>query len=445
MISCRANSQKYNDSAGLPQTELRHSLYTGSPVRQLVEVLLEYLLLTSISITFIPNSITDTFRLWGLPAVNFIWLAFFVTASAVFFSRKKRSKTLFLIYALGFGYMALVGVTRSDHPFFSFSDFCRDLVFTSGLLGGIAWGGIVDQERARSFELRLAALAVILLTLTQVGLALGVIPAVVSEGRVFEPSQFSSSYFVMALAPMLWLTPPKEPRLHWLSGRRCLAIFGLVAVGLFSLISVTRSSFLLFIFSVLAIILITSPRWRVMMVFLGLGGVLALHYSTTTTDIVSEVTKMGPIGQRFALLVDARSEIRFQEIQELISQTSGSELIFGKGYGIGFISSIAGDDLQSTVLNPHVGVLAFLQKGGILVFLASLAPLAFALRRLFARSVCRQGKALYFGIIFFYACGSISGGWYIMPFFLLGYSLSRIGELDQEWAELGRRKRRPCT
>ena len=336
--------------------------------------------------------------------------------------------------------MTLVGFTRSGHKFFSGADLLRDLIFTSGILGGIAWGQIIHSARAIRFEFRLAVIAVIALIFSQVGVYFGLITAIESEGRVYEPGQFSSTYFILALAPMIWVTPFGGLKFKKILRRRCTVVIGMVSVALFSLVSATRSVLLLLIVSIGLIIWIVLPRRITAIVFIvTLSAILTCFLSS---EFSIDLLQIGFIGERFLRLSDIQSEIRFQEIQDLIGQMSISELLFGKGFGIGFISIVGGEDMQSTVLNPHVGLLAFLQKGGVIIFFGSLAPLVFALWHL---SVTNRGShymALVAGIIFYFVCGSISGGWYITPFALLGYCMSRVVVLHREGVLAEQRKSR---
>lgn len=374
-------------------------------------------------LTFLPIAVTGDLRLYGIPFVNYLWLIFLVCVSAGVLLNRAASRSALWACAACIVYMGVVGLLHSRHMFFSYADWFRDVLFSSGVFGGCAWGLRLNQVQAVAFERRLFMLASVMLLANQVGIALGVVSAYEFDGRVLDPSQYSSSYFVLGLAAVVIATRTLSRRSSARALYSGMVVAGLASVLWFTLVSVTRSTMILLAAVVGMILWISIPRLK--LAGIALFGTCLMLAVISSGGVSLTSAQFGSIGERFTLLHDARSEVRYKEIEDLLSQMPLSERIFGRGFGVGFLSSAAGEDLKLTALNPHVGILSFFQKGGVVVMTIALLPLFAAMRFLLAAKTMRMLKAYSGIVVFFYICASISGGWFITPLFLLGYGIAR--------------------
>jgi hypothetical protein len=128
-------------------------------------------------------------------------------------------------------------------------------------------------------------------------------------------------------------------------------------------------------------------------------------------------------------------EPRYLEVKSLFQQLSKWDIVFGTGFGSRYAAY--GTGVSDLAFAPHVGVLAFLQKGGVMLFLlCAVLPAAAALWRLFAERTGTIKLTCWGSVLIYLFVSSLSGGWYIFPLFLYGTFLalatsSRPLEVDQ--------------
>jgi len=369
-------------------------------------------------------------RVLGYPLVNYVWVVFILIVIPAFLLKPNVPKQIFWAYSLALCLMTLRGALQYQSPFFTAANLVRDGLFSSGVVGGVAFGALVSRHEAIRFEKRIALIAIGSLAIVQIGVMYNILTPTRIQERELDPSQYSSSYFALVLIPIIWFSKDFNERKKAFLFRRGLALGGIIAVATFSVVSATRTTTILLLVTISAISWISSRHARAF-----IAALVIILFSFVQTRTIFEpllVDKLGLLGARFSLLQDARSEVRIVEIEELFDQMSTGDFLIGKGYGVGFLSSAAGENLQYTALNPHIGVFSLLQKGGIGVFIASLIPCVIAAIRIFRSASNPRYYSLCFGVLFFFVCAAISGGWYFTPFFLLGYCLSRLEDMSEK-------------
>jgi hypothetical protein len=118
-------------------------------------------------------------------------------------------------------------------------------------------------------------------------------------------------------------------------------------------------------------------------------------------------------------------ESRSTEVSMLWGQIS-RDVVLGQGMGSRFISDVVveGDPLASA---PHIGILTFLMKGGVLVFAAyAIAPLVRALRVFFSAKSLTIERGAASSMLVYIALSCMSGGWNPIGLFLYGLAASAI-------------------
>jgi hypothetical protein len=129
-----------------------------------------------------------------------------------------------------------------------------------------------------------------------------------------------------------------------------------------------------------------------------------------------------------------QEESRWQEIKLWWPQVNG-DLAFGQGMGSRFVSNVVvnGNSLASA---PHLGILTFLMKGGVLLFLCcAIFPGLKAVRIILTPSIAESERGAAASVLMFIGLSCLSGGWY--PLSLFAYGLAIVSMTP----ERGKRKR----
>lgn len=380
--------------------------------------------------SFIPKYYTENVLLprIDIPFINGLWaLAFGFCATQIINVRTIENR-LFFAYAVGMVIMIFRGILNSSHPLFTWYYIAQDISTGFGVLGGIMFAQMLCLKAYLKVMLKIYYLAVIIIGITLFGIRSGFISAntIVIRNigeRIYDPAQFASSGFILFLAPCLWFNFPSTNILETKIVRRIFIVVGIFFALLTGYYSGTRSFVLWAIFVVGCMIIVIGRDYIKSGKIIFAAIVVVAVSVISMNELVVAVSKMGVIGDRFMQLEDVKSESRYYELEVLYEQMSTLDLCIGKGFGVGFISPIVGEDLTSDVLWPHIGLFAPWQKGGVFMFVASLIPAIMAIKIFVFERVSDLRQGFLIGVLQFFVLACVSGGWYFTTFFTLGSML----------------------
>jgi len=366
----------------------------------------------------VPYAYIDTWRISGLPGVNYIaCIAAF--ACAALMGRKSLGSLLLLVAFALYAYMAIEGALSRAEERWTLKLYLTDLLYSGMFLAGLVFG-IESQPKD---QVRVMAQSFVISTVGLIGitgaLAVGFLPSVGSAGRVFDPSQYILHYWQLSTATY-FIEFYKERRYL----RMAIGIPALLIAFIFPLYSVTRSSFL-FASSLVACLLLTQAKGSGKAVVLGLF-LIALPLFTLG-DGVEFIKGLGLLGERFSS-ESLTADMRYTETLALLEQLGGNYL-GGRGFGYAFYTPVVikGEGFEELGVTPHIGLISFLYKGGILVWLPFMAALIIAITLSILRSGADRYSAIVLGPLCLYAIvGSMSGGYGIYYMFMLGVVLATV-------------------
>jgi hypothetical protein len=383
--------------------------------------------------TFMPYSYTVGFRipLLNFPYINGIW--FVVTSLCLFFLLNRRiiCTKLFFLYTLGVLYVSIVGLFNTDSTYFKWYYYFQDLSIIIAVLVGIIFAENCDFKTYIKWIIGIFYIATSMLWFSIMQLnewSVGLLFRQFNDGsRLLDLAQYNSSYFILTYAILIWFIRPEKYDKKYSESNRNIVITGLVGCFVFALQSGTRSliiSFFIFL-CVFAFISINRSKARIYGFFLlNLVILCFIYFITLYRDFFDGDKVWGGyelLVSRFNQLREPFTEPRLHELKLLYDQMTLSEMFFGKGIGVGFISPVGedGDLLINDVLYPHVGLIAPFQKGGVFIMFFFMIPLIFSIRNTI-HSADKIKLSLKFGILFYFIQASMSGGWYFTGFFILG-------------------------
>lgn len=354
-------------------------------------------------------------------------LSVFVLVRAVV---SRRHRTVWnAVSGAGLALLVLMGCLSFAHraePGFRLRFVVIDATVVSGLLIGALWASM----RASSAILRVlklgAVVSMLSVGLTIAGLSYGLIEGSGGGWRKYTQEMFLSAYVLAVFAPVLILTRSLGSER---SGRRRARI-GFASIGvvfLAGLYTGTRSTTLCAIVSLgLCLFMRVKVRSRVFgpAVCLALVGIVCWSVVGRAISAGREYEYETTVFGRLAN-TSLEEEQRSVELT-LMFDDLGSDAIWGRGLGSRFFLGRLRRqyDYGST---PHMGIFAFLMKGGVLGFsLAVVVPALLALGKLvWARS--RVTESGWWCSIIVYLCnGAISGGWTFCEVFFYGSALSMV-------------------
>lgn len=300
-----------------------------------------------------------------------------------------------------------------------------------GLIMGLNWGMRRDLGTVIELLKRVGWMVVLLLLFTVIGLKLHLIPVSSESGRTYVKSLFFAAFFLSVLVPFLWgacqtVISKKYP--PW------MVIAGLLGATLILLLSsfatTTRS---------IAIAGMLGLFLSVPMICKGYKGLLLIGAPVLLFLIVfllwreiAEVLKETAIAERF-LKTKGSGEHRWLEVMMLVDQIKGSELFTGMGFGSRFHSVVVVDGTDLAIV-PHIAIFAFLQKGGIGLFLIWIViPFVYYSTKFLFGSGTALQRGCWGGILMYLFFCSMSGGWDFHRLFLYGTFIS-VASREQPFA-----------
>lgn len=357
------------------------------------------------------------FTLWGLPFYGYAIGFIFLICSAIIIKRPL-SHSLYLLTLFGVGLVMIVIGCLSQHNFdirFFFID-CQVYV---GLLAGYMVVRVMSEyELLRTMRLALFISTIIgLFTLVAVGI-----------GLLAPPQSIFNVADVVAYGAPLVITQAARRSTR----RNVEYYFWIVMIpALVFAISATRgnrTSLILLVVVVCQIWVLRQSRLRKNFTF-GIAIVLIAGFGVMS-ELGSCATAINPmLASKLEQPLD--ENIRALEAQTMFDQI-GKDIIYGWGFGSTFeaVILIQSDKHDSSyTFAPHIGLLAFLQKGGVLAgLLLVVVPLVTVTRILLKADSGIIARSACLGVLAYYTVASLSGGWTSLDLFFYGacYSMATL-------------------
>jgi hypothetical protein len=314
--------------------------------------------------------------------------------------------------------MGTYGYVRGNIDKYSLKFFVADVYYFASFLAGLAFGHSRDRTTRGRIVTTIGWVAAAGIIVNYAGLFMGLLGTQlnVPKGRQVTGSIFVSCGILLILLP--WTSMARLGSERRRTGWRVFIFFALAAATV--LLSGTRSTLLAILF-VLLLCGALNPQWRNKRLFprlLGASLLLALLLASGLpvfeTVLFERLATQGVV-----------DESRSTEVSMLWGQIS-RDVVLGQGMGSRFISDVVveGDPLASA---PHIGILTFLMKGGVLVFAAyAIAPLVRALRVFFSAKSLTIERGAASSMLVYIALSCMSGGWNPIGLFLYGLAASAI-------------------
>jgi hypothetical protein len=322
-------------------------------------------------------------------------------------------------------FVMVLGYIRGNIEQYSLKFFVADVFCLVSLLSGFLLAGTRRRDEMARFVSRIAVIAAVIIFATYLAIFAGVIsPEDAPEGRVFTLSIFNAVGMLVVLFPWAslstfrtktrtsWRTPP-----GWRTG------FLFAAVLATGVLSATRSIILLSVLVGCLYGFLTARRAR-WLLYLRLSVGLVVLFGLLLSGL--------PLFEGFVFErlrnTDVQEEARYDELTLWWSQVS-EDILIGQGMGSRFVSNVIADG-SPLASAPHIGIVTFLMKGGVLMFSAyALLPLILALRAMLSVRLPNEQRGAAASVIAFIGLASLSGGW--SPLVLFGYGMALSGMLDE--------------
>jgi hypothetical protein len=312
--------------------------------------------------------------------------------------------------------MAVCGYVRGNIDTYTLKFFVADVYFFTAFLVGLAFGATRRKEELARIVKWISGIATAGIVLTYIALFTGLLApsSVVPADRQVTGSIFVATSVLLIVLPWASVTSSRVDRSQ--SELKLFVVLGTSAAT--ALLSGTRSLFLLVLFVTTLCWALKPQRLKLrFFVQLLLGLAMAAVLLVSGLPIFETV-----LFERIAThgIVD---ETRSMEVSMLWDQLS-NDVIWGQGMGSRFISDVVidGDPLASA---PHIGILTFLMKGGVLAFAVyALAPALGALLVFFSSRSLNTQRGAAASILVFIALACMSGGWGPLLLFAYGLAIS---------------------
>jgi hypothetical protein len=268
------------------------------------------------------------------------------------------------------------------------------------------------KNNSIDFVLTFFKINLICVTITQIGITAGLIPAMFEQTRIMDPMMFYNFQILVTLFPFMFV---RKMNSFW-------PTLALVILFWFGVASATRNILLQFLICLIEFVICFRgfariPVWLKCIIggtifgviFLALRGLLFEHFLEARG--VEEMRKVG----------FDEENIRWYEIMTMYDQMTISDLVFGKGIGSHLYSPIYARSENEVTYAPHMAIFAPIMKFGIL-FTVSLWVY------IFTKILKLLKKNDYLALVpLNYLIGaSVSGGWGFLVLFSLGIGVGYL-------------------
>jgi hypothetical protein len=341
-----------------------------------------------------------------------VFEVFFVIELIVHRSRLPKYSIALIICGLG---MCILGIYKKNYYIDDGRWFIIDILEYSGMFCGIIWAKRRTSERICKVFSIIALACFVLLIINIVGLYTGVLDSLSpASGRLYTFSLFNGAN-ILTCTMSYYIFNRMLHRRHISSW---LVIFMTVCIVICAaFISSTRSVLLALVAGLLFLIPIMfheAPGSSIVkIIIIGMIALSIIVILSGSTDYY--------LFQRFKG-TDLAEESRFIELQMMFDQFRDG-LILGEGFG-SYYNVLQSTSPTGIAFAPHIGLFAFLQKGGVFVFILGVVlPIALTARVMLMRRY--EGLRYRFLMIIglYVVTSSLSGGWRFFQLFLYGSSL----------------------
>lgn len=325
-----------------------------------------------------------------------------------------------MVSLFAFANMTIFGLLHLGR-YFETEVFGNDMLTFFALIAGLVWASTRSNARVLSGLRLVATVSTIGLIVTLVGLRVGFVTPAFGDQRLITPSMYTGTFAVASLLPVVVVQLPGEKR-EFSGARLLLFVTGLASVFAAGILSAGRT---VTIQGAVALAVSAAP-------------IFAQRRSKLTAAILIVGTLM-VVGAAISVFVETSAQVdllreraastttddggRFDELATLLAQVSSS-LATGWGFGSLFDSPVVLEE-YGLAAAPHIGVFAYLQKGGIVIFgIFILVPLYICLRRLFQDTSNTIAYGAAGSVAVYMATGFTSGGWFTVQMFIFGACLS---------------------
>lgn len=356
----------------------------------------------------VPFQWVDYWRLAGIPGLNAAY-ALLMVAILIYGWKSLVQAELFAVLGV-LALMAVHGLYNKDEAFWSYKFFFTDLAYASAIVAGYLFVKLRGVGATIKVFASTYIIALVLLLGIGILIRAGILGTSGDGGRSFDPSQYSMHYVLLAMMPFALF--------QWGSRRMfyiLLAAGSIVALD-FAVTSGTRSAFITTLITgltCLSVKIVHSPATRI-----AVAGVAAsMLVAFSNLDLSKPLSALGLLGERFQT-ERVSNDSRITELEAMMDQLQGGYLQ-GRGLGAGFLSPvIVVSEQEDRGIAPHIGILTWLYKGGILaqgLFIWLLFVIGIR-----TRGLGPIGAWLLIALLHYTLVASISGGYGYAPLFVVG-------------------------
>ena len=367
------------------------------------------LVLAYVTVLMIPEVWSAYLHVGDVPLAAIIMAVLSVTVLLQLAARPEKVTAELVLGAVALLLMTVYGFSRGNIGEYSVKFFVFDTYCGVALLTGYALARVQIMGNITRMVSVLVVAATYVIVASYIGLFAGFLEPVL--GR--ESDRFVTSSIYAASALLLIGLPLASIA----QSVRKTGLMVLIAAAA-SLLSATRSMLIVTIAAALLCCVLRLRHLNCGWVYRASIGVAVTVGLSVSGLSLLDSNVFGRLGT-----TELGKEARYVELVAFWSQVS-DDVVAGQGMGSRFVSNVVvqGNPLASA---PHIGIAAFLMKGGVFAFLMfALAPCIASLVVLFSskRSDLRRGGAA--SVLVFTAMACLSGGWEPLALFCYGVAIS---------------------
>ncbi len=398
-------------------------------------------LLAMVVVLVFPETLLGRVYLFVLP-IRFVvfYLALFLFAME-FITLPGRLSGMTVAALVAAVLLTLGGVVREHSTKF----LVLDLSVFCGLIAGLFWGTRRAPHVVINKLRRWSGVVCVVTWVSMIAVYLGLVESVGRAPRVYLYSAFRSAGFLVFTCPLLFGAGVASGDV--LARKKLLrtAILSVVTVLAVGVATATRSAFLAGVFSLLVMLWIGALQRRGRLIAASLVSLAVIGFLIYAVARPKRPVRAwsGSSPAYDVYLLEKRleatrltDETRYLEARSVLAGLSRAEAILGTGFGSRY--ELPYESRSPIAYAPHIGLLAFLLKGGIPLFVLCVAlPAVVALWNMFAGTTEPIRMSCWGGVLAYIASSTMSGGWSVLPLFLYGTFLAMAmspRRLDVEYA-----------
>ena len=373
------------------------------------------LLLVTMVAASIPLTLVGIPRVAGLPYLDLLFLALFVLVLAGRGTVRIWNSKAMALFVLAVAWMMSLGIARSEQWAFSWKYFVFDAMICGGVIVGFGWSRQLRPTRLVRNLNHLYLITTLILLTSVVAFRVGLFTS--SSSRELDPANFASAFTLSISFPFLYSVRAEYPYFRRHSLNTVMHLSGILVCMAFGYFSGTRSVALVAAMALYLGFLVGIQRSHGRATRIAYHALLLLLALALVSRV--DVDSLGILGTRFER-TDLDSETRFQEVQWISHSLTSEEWLTGTGFGHGFYSPLS-FKYGELVLAPHIGISAWLFKGGVFVFLLVVVlPLLWIFTVLISANRPYVTRCSIAALAVYYLQASLSGGYSFAPLLMVG-------------------------